>query len=101
MTENIFDGIRSTIPYTERLRSDVKRLELANAQLVKQYGELQHRYLIVSTLMRRFARLRTLDRWSSRLTGINPKFTHVRTAEEWDRLNKAMINKPWEDVTDL
>jgi hypothetical protein len=101
MNQELLDAGRRISKTIQNKNAEIRRLEIANAQLVKQYGELQLKYMVVSTLMRRFARLRTLDRWSSRLRDIESKFTHVRTAEEWDRLNKAMIDKPWEDVTDL
>lgn len=88
----------------QRAKIDIARLEAANAQLVKQYGELQHKYLIVSTLMRRFARLCILDKWSRRMSdartgGERPP--RLRTREEWDRFNAALIDRPWEVVTDL
>jgi hypothetical protein len=104
MNQNLLDGARRVSKTIQDKNAEIKRLEIANAQLVKQYGELQHKYSIVSTLMRRFARMRTLDRWSSRMRasqvdGVEPP--RFRTMAEWDAFNAALINKPWEDVTDL
>jgi hypothetical protein len=94
----------TTMTNWQRAQLEIRRLEMANAQLVKQYGELQLKYMIVSTLMRRFARLVTLDRWSRRMReaevdGVEPP--RFRTMQEWDLFNKALVDRPWEAVTDL
>lgn len=104
MNQELLDGARRISKTIQDKNAEIKRLEIANAQLVKQYGELHHKYSIVSTLMRRFARIRSLERWSDRMhwsytDGTPPPRT--RTLEETDRMSKAMIDKPWEDVTDL
>lgn len=104
MNQELLDAGRRISKTIQDKNAEIKRLEIANAQLVKQYGELQLKYMIVSTLMRRFARLSTLYRWSGRtreaeVDGVEPP--RFRTMTEWDSFNTALINKPWEDVTDL
>lgn len=83
--------------------AEIRRLEIANEQLVKQYAELHLKYTIVSTLMRKFARLHSLARWSSEMKAnkVDGKYPpRLRTLQEWDRFNKALVDKPWEVVTE-
>jgi len=98
------DGLRKFSTTVKEKNAEIRRLELANEQLVKQYADLHLKYTIVSTLMRRFARIRSIERWSERMHWASTDGTkppRVRTMAETDRMSKAMVNKPWEVVTDL
>jgi hypothetical protein len=81
--------------------AEVRRLEIANAELVKRCAEYERKYVIASTLMRRFARLRGLSRWLDRTVKDDTGYAYTRTIQQHDRFSKALVDKPWEVVTDL
>lgn len=102
--EQMMTGLKQHVKSIQDKNAEIRRLEIANARLVEQNARLHEKYTVVSTLMRRFARIRTLDKWSDRMRasqvdGVEPP--RVRTMAEWDSFNKALIDKPWEVVTDL
>lgn len=101
MTENMLEAQRAVSRTIKEKNAEIRRLEIANAELVRRCAEYERKYVIVSTLMRRFARMRSLDRWAARVAGAVALPARERTIEEHDRMTKALVDKPWEVVTDL
>jgi len=104
MNQSLLDGARRVSRTIREKNAEIRRLEIANARLVEQCAALDRKNIVLSTLMRRFARIRSLERWDERMhwshtDGTKPPRT--RTLEETDRMAKAMADKPWEVVTDL